>query len=180
MPKLVTAIAFNIPIVAYSWVLSQSKSKLKQAAASEIESVHLMEYRACDNLFNSYSFILPTSRAIAVKGTASTVQTSFLRSLLMRTGGQIRNAALTVATKQLPQGSASAKQLIRIAPKSELSRATIDCRLTQFSSKSKNYGNQKTKEMPEAHGEELSLDFHWIIDSIYSQTIRPLEVYKIE
>ena len=62
VPKLLTAIAFKLPIVGYSWVLEKYKSK-----NSPIEvnlEAHQMEYPPCDNLFSDYVFILPQGRVI--------------------------------------------------------------------------------------------------------------------
>ena len=144
-----------------------------------------MEYTSCTNLFSAYVFILPQARAITQKGQAA-VQISFLRSLVLRNGGQINNAN---TTSKLIKLVANEKICIKIAAKSNLSRTDIDCRLTQYSSKQKNIGSNNLCFSPfkRKDGEDktkaedvINLDYHWIVDSIYSQDIRPLEVYKLE
>lgn len=52
VPKLVTAIAYNLTIVDFSWVTAGKGLK------SEID-MYKMEYRHCDSLFESYKFSMP-------------------------------------------------------------------------------------------------------------------------
>ena len=80
------------------------------------------------------------------------MQVSFLKALILKTGGRLANARFEIrSTNEVNQ-----KRLIRIQPRSDLNRARItfkiyevqkilsvnraeiDCRLTEYSSKHKN------------------------------------------
>ena len=62
------------------------------------------------------------------------MQVSFLKALILKTGGRLANARFEIrSTNEVNQ-----KRLIKIQPRSDLNRAEIDCRLTEYSSKHKN------------------------------------------
>ena len=62
VPKVVTAIAYNLTIVDFTWL---TKGKVSE---NTIES-YKMEYSPCDSLFTSYAFKLPQTRQIQQKGS---------------------------------------------------------------------------------------------------------------
>ena len=74
-----------------------------------------------------------------------------------------------------PPQSKEGKQQVRIAPKSDLSRTAIDCKLTEHNSKQKSPFDQSSKAT--VGDETLTVDYHWVIDSIYCQRLLPLTVY---
>ena len=89
VPKILTAIAFNIPIVDFTWV---TQGKADPAKISNYK----MQHATCEDLFSTFIFSLPQVREIVQKGNSS-VQVNFLKTLILRTGGQVRNAKMSLS-----------------------------------------------------------------------------------
>lgn len=92
------------------------------------------------------------------------VEVQLLRDLVLQAGGHLISSNMTNLNSSA----------ILISKQSILQRSEIDFRLTKSdkpldSRKAKSVCNLLTR----------NVDYHWIIDSIYCQSILPFEVYQV-
>ena len=85
--KLLTALVYRLKIVDFDWI------KIEKANPRQIEP-YCMKYQDCTHLLNSFAFCLPKAFQIDQVANTPPVQLSFVKALILRTGGRLQNSRI--------------------------------------------------------------------------------------